>query len=202
MGKIKIIGLTGQTGAGKSTVCDLLRKQGHHVIDCDLAARAVTEKGGRCLADIAAAFGGDILNADGTLNRAKLGKIVFSDSAEKKRLEQIIFPYITEKIFAEIERLRESGAEAVFLDAPTLIESRLYKSCDTVISVTAPQETRFRRIVLRDGLDEDAARRRMSAQHSDDFYTSASDIVIENSGDEPEIGELLRELRIEKPDAP
>jgi len=194
MTKTKIIGLTGQTGAGKTLVCDMLTGRGFRVINCDEVARKVVEKGSRCLMDLTIEFGMGILNADSTLNRKALGEIVFSDRARKKRMEQIIFPHITEEIFAMVERLRESGEPAVFLDAPTLIESGIDKSCDKVVSVIAPPEDRFLRIVRRDRLSTEEAGRRMSAQQDDSFYTSASDFVIENGGEMAELTIKILEM--------
>lgn len=183
MKKTIIVGLTGQTGAGKSVVSGLLTDRGFRVIDCDKVARQVVEKGTSCLLDLSIEFGTEILNADGTLNRKRLGAIVFSDKAKQKRLGQITFPYIQEEIFTMVTRLRDSGEQVVFLDAPTLIESGTDKSCDKVVSVIAPAEERFIRIVRRDDLTAEEAERRMKAQHDDAFYTDRSDFVIVNDGD-------------------
>ncbi|MDL2232781.1 dephospho-CoA kinase [Ruminococcaceae bacterium OttesenSCG-928-L11] len=178
-----IVGLTGQTGAGKSIVSRMLTEREYRVIDCDAVARDVVKKGKKCLLDLSIAFGIEILNADGSLNRRKLGNMVFGDSEKQKQLNRITFPYIQEEIFAMIERLKRSGEPVVFLDAPTLIESGTHKSCDKVVSVLAPADERFLRIVRRDGLTTEEAERRMSAQHDDGFYTRESDFVIVNDGD-------------------
>jgi len=200
MSKTKIIGLTGQTGAGKTVVCDMLTERGYKVINCDEVARSVVEKGRRCLMDLTIEFGTDILNGDGTLNRKKLGEMVFSDKTRKKQMEKIIFPHITREIDEMCDKLRESGEAAIFLDAPTLIESGVNKSCDKVVSVIAPPEDRFMRIVRRDGLTAEEAGRRMSAQHDDGYYTSASDFVIQNGGGMDDLTlkvlEMLDKLKI------
>jgi dephospho-CoA kinase len=179
----KIVGLTGQTGAGKSLVSAMLTERGYRVIDCDAVARQVVEKGKECLLDLTIEFGTEILLPDGTLNRKKLGAIVFSDKQQQKRLGQITYPYIQEEILRLTERYRQSGEAVVFLDAPTLIESGTDAYCDKIVSVIAPPEERFLRIVRRDNLTAAEAERRMNAQQADDFYTSRSDFVIRNAGD-------------------
>ena len=178
-----VVGLTGQTGAGKSVVSGLLTARGFQIIDCDTVARQVVEKGKSCLLDLSIAFGVEILNPGGTLNRRKLGSMVFGDREKQKILNRITFPYIKEEIFAVIDRLHQSGVPAVFLDAPTLIESGVHKNCDKVVSVIAPPEERFLRIIRRDNLTAEEAGQRMSAQHDDDFYRQQSHFVIVNDGD-------------------
>ncbi|MDR2908962.1 MAG: dephospho-CoA kinase, partial [Oscillospiraceae bacterium] len=120
---ITLIGLTGQTGAGKSTVSAYLRSWGCRVVDADSAARRAVQRGSECLLRIAGAFGEGILLPDGSLDRARLGRLVFSDKEKKKTLEGIIFPYIMAVVDKDIESGREEGEAAVFLDAPTLFES-------------------------------------------------------------------------------
>lgn len=184
-----LVGLTGQTGAGKTTVSELLRSRGYVVIDADIVARRVVSKGKKCLLDLTLEFGIDILSADGSLNRKKLGDIVFADRQKRIRLNQITFPYIQEEIFSEVERLRRKGEAVIFLDAPTLFESGTDKDCDRVVSVIAPESLRLRRILARDPITEQEAKSRMRSQYDDDFYIRRSDYIIENSGD-------LNELRV------
>lgn len=192
--KTAIVGLTGQTGAGKSIVSGMLRDRGFRVIDCDVVARQVVEKGKGCLLDLSIEFGIEILNSDGTLNRKKLGGMVFGDKERQRALNRITFPYIQEEIFKVVERYAAAGEKAVFLDAPTLIESGTHKDCHKVVSVIAKPEERFIRIVRRDGLSTEEANQRMSAQHSDEFYTENSDFVIENNGDMAELRVKVMEM--------
>lgn len=194
MKKTLIVGLTGQTGAGKSAVSDFLTKWGFRVIDADIVSRRVVEKGKKCLVDLVIAFGTEILEADGSLNRKKLGAIVFHDRQKRIHLQEIIFPYIQEEIAAELETHRNSGEPAVFLDAPTLLESDSKEQCDKIVSVIAPSEERFIRILRRDGLSAEEAQRRMGAQHEDEFYTSQSDFVINNAGDLVELRVQIMEM--------
>lgn len=180
--KIKIVGLTGQTGSGKSEVAKLLVSQGIDVIDCDKISHNVSDTEKSCLCDLALEFSISILNLDGTLNRKKLASIVFGDKAKLKRLNEIIFPYIKAEIASEIKKLDKKGKPLVILDAPTLFESGLNKDCDFIISVVAPLEERISRIVVRDHLTDEEARKRISSQHDEEFFISNTDAVIENKG--------------------
>lgn len=175
-----VIGLTGQTGAGKSTVGELLKRRGLEWVDADQIAHDVADTEKNCLADMALEFTIDILNADGTLNRKRLGEIVFNDKAKLRRLNDIIFPYIIAAIRDAIETLRRQGARFVVLDAPTLFESGANRFCDVIVSVVADEAIRTQRIIARDGLTPEEAAARVSAQHSENYYVSRSDYVIEN----------------------
>ncbi len=189
-----IIGLTGQTGAGKSTVSQILRDQGAAIVDADQVARQVVGCGSGCLAEIALEFGIGVLQADGTLNRRKLGDIVFHDKQKLRRLNQITFPYITREIQETIDRHKREGTQWVILDAPTLFESGSNKMCDKVISVIASPELRRNRIMIRDNITEEQADSRIASQHEDEFYTQQSDYVLENSGDMAALRVQLLEL--------
>lgn len=189
-----IIGLTGQTGAGKSTVSQILRDQGAAIVDADQVARQVVGCGSGCLAEIALEFGIGVLQADGTLNRRKLGDIVFHDKQKLRRLNQITFPYITREIQETIDRHKREGTQWIILDAPTLFESGSNKMCDKVISVIASPELRRNRIMIRDNITEEQADSRIASQHEDEFYTQRSDYVLENSGDMAALRVQLLEL--------
>ncbi|MCL2856477.1 MAG: dephospho-CoA kinase [Oscillospiraceae bacterium] len=188
------IGLTGQTGAGKTTVSSYLADLGHKVIDADLVARQVVAPGGCCLAELVVSFGEGILLPNGNLDRQRLGDIVFADEAKLALLNKIIFPHIREEIDRRVMCLRAAGAAVIFLDAPTLFESGIDRSCDKIISVIAPEVIRLERIVARDKLTQERALSRIRAQHNDEFYTSRSDYVIRNSGDPAELREQLNSI--------
>ena len=193
-----LVGLTGQTGAGKTSVSDYLRKKGYPVINADAVAREVVAKGSQCLLDLVLAFGVDILQVDGTLNRRKLGDMVFTDHSKRKTLNRITFPYIQEEIFARVEELQQQGTSILFLDAPTLFESGTHKRCDRIVSVIAPPDIRLDRILRRDHITAEQGTARMGAQHPDGFYTSRSHHVIVNDGGLPElfaqVDQVLTEL--------
>ncbi len=179
--KNMVVGLTGQTGAGKSTVSDYLRENGMAVIDADKVAREVVETGSACIADIALEFGCEYINADGTLNRKKMAKTVFTDKAKLKKLNALMFPYIIRRLCEEIERSRREGEGIIVLDAPTLFESGADRECDYVVSVIADEQSRKERIIRRDGLTQQEAQERISAQHDEEYYKSRSDEILENN---------------------
>ncbi len=189
-----IIGITGQSGAGKSTVGGMLRARGFHVIDADEVSRIVTRRGEPCLLDLAIEFGTGVLNRDGELNRKKLGKIVFGDREKLARLNEITHPYILGEIMRISEGRFKKGERAVFLDAPTLFESGGDKLCDKVIAVVAPREKRFNRIKERDGLSDADANARLDAQHESEYYASRSNILIENGSDVSALRVLVMEM--------
>ncbi len=177
-----IIGLTGQTGAGKSAVREIFKKRGAEVIDADAVAHYVADNELWCLVDIVEHFSCMVLNDKGKLNRKALGRIVFSDKKKLLTLNKIMFPYIVEAIKCEANELERTGARNIVIDGATLIESGCIKMCDSLISVTADEETRTQRIIKRDALTKLDAKRRVSAQHPEEFYTEASDFVIRNDG--------------------
>ena len=179
-----IIGLTGQTGAGKSTVCEFLREKGLFIVDCDKVARNVTEKGSKTLDLLAEAFGGDIILSDGTLNRKELASRAFQSAEKTALLNSITHPEIINAINNVI---KEHKNENIILDAPTLIESGAYKLCDKIVSVLADANIRKERIIARDDISYAEAEKRMSAQKDDSFYKEYSDAVIFNDGDKLEV---------------
>lgn len=177
-----VIGLTGQSGAGKTLVSRMLKERNLAVINADQVARDVVDKGKECLLDLAVQFGVGILTPDGYLDRKKLSDEVFDDPEKLKHLNRIIFPYITKEIDNQIDTMKRSGERLVVLDAPTLFESGYDKKCDRVISVLASRDERMHRIVMRDRITYEDAERRLNAQHDDAFYASRSDFVLENNG--------------------
>lgn len=191
-----IIGLTGPTGAGKSSLSDTAKALGFKVIDCDKTARRVTEKGMPALKALSGAFGEDILNDDGTLNRGELAKKAFVSPQKTELLNKTIFPFITEMIKSEI------NADEVLLDAPTLFESGINKICNTTVAVLADNKTRLFRIMQRDNIDEESALLRMNAGKPDDFYRENADYIIFNNGDgqvfKKEFSEILTNILKER----
>ena len=180
MSKIRVIGLTGQTGAGKSTVSEVFQRHGFAVINADIVAREVVAPGTPCLAEIFAVYGDAVRAADGSLDRSATARIVFSDREELSRYNSLIFPYINKAMGERISRLEKNGAEFVLLDAPTLFESKADRLCDAVVSVTAPEDVRLARIMERDHLTEENAKRRMNAQLTEAFFLAHSTYTIRN----------------------
>ena len=177
-----VLGLTGPTGAGKSTVASMLIEQGFSVVDADKAARRVTEKGSDVLNEIAAVFGKDILK-DGELDRPLLASRAFRDKESTEKLNAITHPAILGAVKKAIEDLANEGKTKIILDAPQLFEAGAQGLCDFILSVLATRETRIYRIMARDGITREQTLRRMSAQLSDDFFIENSDFVIYNDSD-------------------
>ena len=189
---IYIVGLTGMSGAGKTTACDVFRAEGFGVINCDETARYVVEPGRPALSAIAGRFGTDMLLGDGSLDRRKLGSLVFSDSKALEALNGIIYPFITYRIINDICSYAVSDMKHILLDAPTLFESGADRLCDTIVCVTADRRLCAERIMKRDGITRGQAEDRLGSQHDAKFYISRSQYSIVNSG---ERAEFERELR-------
>ena len=164
-----IIGLTGPTGAGKSTAAAAAKDFGLQVIDCDKLARAAAEKG---------TDGKEILLTDGSLDRRALAAAAFASPQKTELLNETILPHIVKLVLAEAE------GKNVLLDAPTLFESGLDSVCTAVIAVSADTGIRRERIIKRDGLTADAADLRINAGKTDEYYKQKADYFLYNNSDE------------------
>lgn len=183
MNKTIIVGLTGTSGAGKTTVCEILRQHGCMIINSDNAAREITEIGSPCLDELRLAFGDEIINSDGSLNRRLLGEIAFSSDELTARLNAITHPHIMKRIKCIINEYKQSGAKIITLDAPQLFEANADKLCDCVVAVIADRRLAKDRIISRDHIDEDNAENRLSRSHDDRFFTERADYIIRNDCD-------------------
>lgn len=191
---VMIIGLTGQTGAGKSTVSEIFAQNGYAVINADHISRIVVQKGSNCLGELVEIFGNSILNSDETLNRKALAAIVFTDKTKLEMLNSVIYPYITTEILEQIKQLSENGNKLILLDAPTLFESHSDDFCEIIISVVANPEIRLKRITKRDNITEEQAQNRMDSQLSSDFFIENSDFIIENNGSFDTVYDITKEV--------
>lgn len=191
---VMVIGLTGQTGAGKSTVSKIFSANGFSVINADTVARKVVEKGSDCLAEIIDFFGRSIITENGNLDRKALAAVVFSDKVKLETLNSIIYPYITGEILRLIREYSDNGKKLILLDAPTLFESRADDFCEIIISVLADADIREKRIINRDNLTSEQARQRMNSQLSEEFFTSRSDYIIHNNGQLDVVNKISKEV--------
>mgnify|MGYP005841767499 CR=1 FL=1 len=174
-----IIGLTGNIGAGKSVVLEMLARLGAGTIDADALAHKVMRKGTPVWEAIVRAFGPEVLAPDGELDRAALGKIVFSDPSSLRRLEKIVHP----AVIAETEILIQNAPqEVIAIEAIKLIESGMHRRCDALWVVTCKEEKRLERLVKKRGLSEDEALSRIRAQPPQEEKAALADVVIDNSG--------------------
>lgn len=182
-----VIGLCGGSGSGKGTVAKIFADNGIPTIDADSVYRDLTYSDSPLVKNIAEVFGGGILTPEGLLNRKELSSIVFSDKSKLMLLNSLAHPAIIAETERRIDNLRKMGNSAVVFDAPQLFESGFDKKCDVIITVTAPYDTRVKRLSVRDAIPEDSIRKRISSQISDEFLIKNSDYVIENSGNLEEL---------------
>ena len=174
----KLVGLTGKTGAGKSTVSAYLAEKGAYIIDGDIVARNVLVTEPDLIPELEKAFG-EIRNPDGTLNRKKLAAAAFSSKENTCKLNSIMHPAINKAIHREAD-VAFKNHSVVVVDAAAIIESGFADECDIMVVVTAPVEIRKERILKRDSISEKDAEIRINAQKDDDFYSSRADYVIKN----------------------
>jgi dephospho-CoA kinase len=198
---VRLVGLTGGIGSGKSRVADLLRSRGVPVIEADAVARDCTATGSPVLAAIAARFGSGVLAPDGSLDRAALAAIVFADPSARRDLEALTHPCIRAGIDAAVAALASSAPppDLAFVEHPLLVETDGAGRVDVVVVVEAPVDLRVSRTVAGRGLTAEDVRARMVAQADDAARRVVADHVIVNDGDETALAraveDLLRTLR-------
>jgi len=178
---VKVLGLTGGIGSGKSMVLSMFANLGAEVIDADQLAREVVEPGQPALEEIATAFGRDMLMPDGRLDRGKLARIIFADPVARARLNAITHPRIQERMATEMA-LRGSRPGLLIVDIPLLYENDRSDTVESVIVVWVDAKTQLRRLTERDGLTPDEARQRIAAQMPLDEKRARADLVVDNSG--------------------
>lgn len=183
-----IFGITGQTGAGKSTVSEIFREIGVNVINADEVYHTLIKANMPCTREIAQEFGKDVLSPEGEIDRKKLGKIVFEDTKKLHKLNEITHKYIKEKI---IQAMGNSPICAI--DGAVIIGSSVQELCRYIVCVISDEETRKKRIMARDNITQDDAKRRIMAQKSEEFFVSNSDFVIENN-DNSDLEKQIRNI--------
>ncbi len=179
----KIFGLTGQTGAGKTTVAKHLEQKNYFIIDGDILAREIVEKGSPVLKKLADTFGNDILDENENLIRSALAEKAFSCEENRQKLNSITHPAITEKALRIIKENFDKNYKGFIIDAAAIFDSKLADYCDKMIVVLADYETRKKRIIARDGIDENTADLRINAQPNDQYYIDRADILVRNYGE-------------------
>ncbi len=177
---INIIGLTGKSGSGKTTVASEMEKFGAKVIDCDAVTKDTKTYTEKCIKLLQSAFGDDILYK-GELNRKKLAHRAFSSKENLDKLNSITLPFIIERINIIVEKYKTEGYKNIVLDAPTLFEANADLMCNYVIVVSAVEKLRLKRIIDRDNLSEEQAALRIKAQKPDEFFKVRADMVIDTT---------------------
>ncbi len=181
------IGLTGGIASGKSTVSAWLAKQGAPIIDADIIARQVVEKGQPCLKQLVEAFGQTILLADGRLNRPLVGQLVFTDKAKRQKLNQIMHKAIKEKMAEQAAIYEKTGQTAAIYDVPLLVETGWYQWMDEVWVVAVSPKTQLKRLMLRNQYTEVEAKERIASQMALADKIKVADKVIANDGTEDDL---------------
>lgn len=189
---MKIIGITGNSGSGKSYVSEFIKKYyleqniKAEIIDADQVAKSMQNSESEYMRAIVREFGEDILE-EGKLNRKKLAKIVFSNNQEKEKLDRITQKYVVANIKEQIKSYREQGMVIIVIDVPLLFESGLNQECTITVGVIAPKEKKLERICKRDNITIEEAELRLNSQPNDEYYRNNCDYIIENNTIENEI---------------
>lgn len=191
---IRVIGLTGGIATGKNSIARFFQSKGAEVIDADQLAREAVEPGSRGLAEVVAAFGKEVLASDGTLDRKRLGALVFSDSDRRSRLERILHPEIKRLAEERIVSAAGTGHRLIFYMAPLLIEAGATDRVDEVWVVTVQPDVQLKRLMLRDGISREKAQRIIDSQMPLAEKEAYGRVVIDNSGSPEETGKRLTEI--------
>ena len=181
---MKRIGITGPTGAGKTTALGALEELGAHVIDADAVYHALLAESVPLREALTARFGPGILTPAGEVDRKALGNVVFASPEALEALNVITHRFVLAEIGRQCAQAEAAGRPAAAIDAIALIESGLGETCDAVVGILAPKEVRIRRIMAREGIGEDYARRRVEAQQGDGFYRAHCGYLLENREDD------------------
>jgi len=190
---VRIWGLTGNIGSGKTTVGRMLSTRGIPVVDADQVAREVVEPGRPALREIASRFPGALL-PDGSLDRKALAARVFADPADREALNRIVHPRIAEEVAGRMAALAAAGEKIAVYEAALIVENGLQQGLDGLIVVSAPPETQIARLRLREGMSEGEARARIASQLTQVEKTRHATVVIDNSGSEAELSEKVERL--------
>lgn len=196
---MSVYGLTGGIGVGKSTVANIFQESGIPVVLADGVGRQVAAKGSDGLAEIVSSFGADILDANGELDRRKLGTLIFNNPDRRRHLEGILHPrvrYLSQELFRNLEQV---GNQIVIYESALLYETQRHTEMRGVILVTASEEQRIARVRSRDGSDEEDVRKRIRAQMDEEEKLGLADHIVDNSGDlqalHSNVSSLISELR-------
>ena len=177
-----VLGLTGGIACGKSTISLTLRELGAVIVDGDVLSRELTAPNGPALPDIRRAFGDSVFHSDGTLNRRKLGSVVFADDKARETLDGIMQPLLLTLILRDIEDARNAGAAVCVLDMPLLYEKGLERLCDRVWCACIPRQTQLVRLMERDDFTMQEAESRLNSQLPAEEKAARADVVIDTSG--------------------
>lgn len=194
---ILIIGLTGSIASGKSTVSQMLEGYGFPIVDADKVARLVVEPGTPVLENIVQVFGSDVLHEDGSLNRERLGQLIFKDQNEREKLNLIIHPAIRHEMNRQKEMHLANDAHTVVMDIPLLFESGLQSVVNKIIVVSVTPAIQKKRLMERNGFTEEEALDRISSQLPMEIKEEQSDAVLYNNGTVEQTEEQLKKVLVD-----
>lgn len=183
---MKVLGITGPTGAGKTTVLKYLQNCGAVIMDCDKIYYEMLQSDEGLREELTESFG-QVFLPDGSLDRPKLGKLVFENESAMQKLNTTIYYYMGLEIRRRLVEAKNGGAELAVIDAINLIQSGLGELCAITVAVTAPEEVRLQRIMARDGITREYALSRIRAQENDEFFARHCKAVLHNDGTEEEL---------------
>ena len=195
---MRVIGITGSSGSGKTTVCEIIKKlYNSEVLDADKVAKELSSDiNSNYYKEMVKLFGEECVLENKLLNRRKIAEIIYQDDIKRKSLNDLTFNYVVEKIKKDLSEIKDK--ELVIIDAPLLYEAGVDKICDKVIVIIADKNNKVRRICLRDGIDEVFAKKRLLIQNEDDFYIKKADYIIYNNKDIKELEESIKKVLEEK----
>ena len=181
---MKIIGITGPTGAGKTTALGALEELGGRCVDCDAVYHDLLRHNEPMRQELRARFGNNVFSSDGTLDRKALGAVVFEDAKALADLNAITHKYVKNAVCEFVEQAQQAGVPAVAVDAIALFESGIADLCSCTVAITAPDEVRVRRIMAREGISEEYARLRVNAQKKEEWFRANCTYVLRNDCDD------------------
>jgi dephospho-CoA kinase len=190
--EIRVVGITGGTGSGKTTALSLLRNMGALVLDCDALYHELLDTSEPMKRELTERFGQ--VYVDGVLDRKALGELVFSDQDALADLNRITHKYVGEEVDRRLGEWALAGGKLAAIDAIALLESGLSDRCNMTIGVTAPDEVRIKRIMAREGISEEYAQKRLKAQKTNGYFEEHCDYTIHNSGTKEEFLQSCRSL--------
>ena len=179
---MKIIGITGASGSGKTTASEILSKREDvRIIDADKVAKSLNLPGTDYMLAIENAFGKDVFHSDGNLNRKKLASLIYREKESREMLNSLTFKYVVDEILKKLEIYKKDNINFIVIDAALLIESGLDKYCDIIVALVAEDDLKVKRMCKRDNIDEETAISRLKIQHNNEYYIKRADYCIENS---------------------
>lgn len=193
---MKILGITGPSGSGKTTLCTIIKKNYNaEVIDADKVAKELTSNTkSEYFQEMIKLFGKDVLKEDGSLNRKKVAKIIYTTKNKRQELNKLTFRYVVQEINNKIEELKKSSADFLAIDVPLLYEAKMENICNYVIAVVAEDKEKIERICKRDGIDKETAKKRLEIQNNNSFFVKKADFVIHNDKSIENLEKSIKEI--------